>query len=179
MTARREWPEAPNVYVAVTSTLPTLCAVLAAFVSGYFAAVVVSDAKTLSEHYVLAPLIYPDWVVFVVPIERRIAISVVCVAALAVMLGSIVYSIAALMLKYDPSNYEGAANPPPTVLVSWKEKRESATSRALILFQFSLPLMMFSLALILNGWLLTVLVYLVSLWLMYVAYSVIHELRSR
>jgi hypothetical protein len=103
----------------------------------------------------------------------------VCVAALAVMLGSIVYSIAALMLKYDPSNYEGAANPPPTVLVSWKEKRESATSRALILFQFSLPLMMFSLALILNGWLLTVLVYLVSLWLMYVAYSVIHELRSR
>jgi len=178
MNQPRAWPEAPNTFIAVTSTLPTLGGILAAFVSGYFAAVVVSDATILSETYILAPALYPDWAECPVDVQRAVPISSVCVAALIVMLGSIIQSIAALMLKYDLTQYDGPENPPDAIQKSWKVKRQSATARALILFHISLPLMSLSLALILNGWLLTLLLYAIFFWLAYTGWSCFQEFRS-
>lgn len=178
MSAHREWPEAPNRFNAVTSTLPVLCGVLAAFVSGYFAAVIVSESSIFMEPYVLAPLINPEWCAVPVPVTKRIAISVACVIALALMLGSIIQSIAALMLKFDSAHYEGPPDPPPEVQASWKAKCETASSYALVLFHLSLPMLVLSLILVLNSWVLTLLLYIAAVWFLYTAFSALGELRG-
>lgn len=174
----RQYPEAPNAFIAATSALPTLVGIFAAFVSGYFAAVIVSEATILSTTYVLAPALYPGWVEWPVDVQKRVAISFVCITALIVMFGSIIQSIAALMLKYDQTQYDGNPEPEQEIQTDWKAKRQLATAKALILFHISLPLMALSLALILDGWLLTLLLYTIVIWLVHIGWSCFQELRG-
>ncbi|MNJ57675.1 hypothetical protein D3C77_532740 [compost metagenome] len=70
-------PEAPNLFAAVTSTLPALCGVLAAFFSGYFAAVYVADSDDLKLSVTLTPYIFSDETIWKIEITRKTAILVI------------------------------------------------------------------------------------------------------
>jgi hypothetical protein len=169
------WPEAPNAYAAVTSTLPTLSGILAAFSSGYFAAIIVSDSAALSSCFTLAPFMNPAWLALEIPVSKKAAIGFTSVATLITLFYSIVQSVAALMLQYDPSNYEGKTNPPPVVQTDWRTRRQSATSNALRLFHIGLPLMALSLALLLDGPILTTFLYVICYWLVRMLFAMVVE----
>lgn len=155
------WPEAPNLYSAVTSTLPALCGILAAFFSGYFAAVYVSDTKSLTQLYIISPLIFSDHWQFTLLITRKIAISLVCVAGILMMFSSISQAMIAQILYYDKDNYEDASAVDDEMLLRWKQDRLFAISKCLFIYHLSLPTLALSLALLMDGAILAALFYLI------------------
>lgn len=173
--SNRAWPEAPNAYAAVTSILPNLCGILAAFSSGYFAAVIVSDSPILKSTYSLAPFGNPSWLSISIPIQKYLGISIVCLIVLIFMFLSISQSVAALMLRFDPQNYFGEPNPPTEILDFWSAKRQIATSRALLLFHLGLPFFGLSLVLLLDGVLLTIPLYATIFWLIHTTVRAVRE----
>ncbi|MGC3965303.1 MAG: hypothetical protein QM803_18845 [Rhodocyclaceae bacterium] len=163
----KHWPEVPNPFGAVSATLPVLCGALAAFSSGYFAAVIVAEAPHLATGYHI-PILGSDPVrLFGAAVTKRYAISAVSLLAIVVLLWSILRTLVAQMYHYDAGIYDDTAEPPVPIQARWRNQKRRATSHALICFQFGVPLVFLSLVLLLDENALTAALALCLVWLLH------------
>lgn len=179
MSVQQEYPAAPNAYGAVTTMLPNLCGVLAAFASGYFAAVIVSDAALLTASPRFDPLVLSDLWSQDIPFQRKTAIAIVSMLALVALVRSLISSVAACMLHYDAATYDGGSTPGSGVTQAWLDQRRVATEQALRGFHVAVPLMALSLILLLDGALMSLCLYATGFWLINTLLKIWNERAAR
>ncbi|MNJ57676.1 hypothetical protein D3C77_532750 [compost metagenome] len=78
------------------------------------------------------------------------------------MFSSINQSIKAQKLHYDGSQLKDLPVPDPTKIKNWQDEKNMAMSISLLLYQLGVPTLALSLSLLLNGALLTALLYCVA-----------------
>lgn len=167
----KEHPAAPNIYNAVTQSLPVLCGILFSFSGAYFIGVLLGPWDYLEKKYIID--FGCMFGVVTLPIERKLIIALVSLLSSMLLLTSIVKSVSAHMLHDQVVLFD---SPPPDLMVKkWRKNKDKAVSVSLLAFHFSIPTLMLSLFLLLDGipFLLSMLAIL--FWYSYYAYKMYKE----
>lgn len=150
------WTKQPNRQKALETTIPALCSILFALVSGVFVAAAMTESKLLDAHIQVHPLILSSALIVDYPMQRRLAVLLVSALAGACFYKSLLHCVWAQMSHFDetlsnPDIEPVQSNDPEErtawilIQARWNERRIKHASLALLYFEtgmYILPLSM-------------------------------------
>jgi hypothetical protein len=155
----KTWTRQPNRQKALETTIPALCSILFALISGVFVAAAMTDSTLLDTQIQIHPLIMNPHPSYSIEIERRLAVFLASTLVGICFYKSLLHCVWSQMSYYDGSSTTPDVEPElssdPDKLIEWdlirkkwNERRIESAWRAILYFDmgvYLLPLSMISL----------------------------------